>query len=205
MPQKAVQAKASSATLGGSRYFLRSWGSLKLRHIIFKGILLDAVVKFRHWSPRQTREFLLSKIAPTREDYERFSERQVMSKRDIDDYVEFLYHNDRETCATCPRKRILGVNDCRCAGVTRLYPIPTDMLLVSKRFRQDVLVAYSLVQQMVPEVIGTTRVQPSTFRPRGERCCKPGAVKQPNPLPKGFGEFSRDLIERSLYPSSPVC
>ncbi|KAF3092306.1 hypothetical protein TWF102_005461 [Orbilia oligospora] len=128
-----------------------------------------------------------------------------MSKRDIDDYVEFLYHKDRETCATCPQKRILGVNDCRRSGVTRLYPIPIDMLLVGKRFRQDVLVAYSLVQQMVPEVIGTTRVQPSTFRSRGERCCKPGAVKQPNPPPKGFNEFSRDLIERSLYPSSPVC
>ncbi|KAF3187007.1 hypothetical protein TWF788_002587 [Orbilia oligospora] len=212
MPHEAVQAKASSATKGGSRYFLRSWGESKfwelpseVRHIIFKGILLNAVVKFRHWSLRQTREFLLSKITPTREDYERFSEGQVMSKRDIDDYVEFLYHKDRETCATCPQEWILGANDCRCPAVTRLYPIPTDMLLVSKRFRQDVLVAYSLVQQMVPEVIGTAKVQPSTFRPRSERCCKPGAVKQPNPPPKGFNEFSRDLIERSLYPSSPVC
>ncbi|KAF3283576.1 hypothetical protein TWF132_010025 [Orbilia oligospora] len=198
-----LTSQDTSLDLGGESKFWEL--PSELRQIIFKGILLDAIVKLRHWSPRQTKDFLLSKITLTREDYEGFSERQVMSKRDIDDYVEFLYHKDREKCATCPQKRILGVNDCRCSGITRLYPIPTDMLLVSKRFRQDVLVAYSLVQQMVPEVIGTTRVQPSTFRSRGEWCCKPGAVKQPNPPPKGFNDFSRDLIERSLYPSSPVC
>ncbi|RVD83111.1 uncharacterized protein DFL_007512 [Arthrobotrys flagrans] len=212
MPPKRAKLGASSAIPAAPRYFLRSKKKSKYRELppetrqnILKGILLDSVVKFRHRSQKATRDYLLSKIALTKEDYEKFTEKQVMNERDIDDYVEFLYHQDCEACVTCPKKQVLGKNDCRCPAVTRLYPIPTNMLLVSKAFREDVLAAYHLVQQMATGIIESNKVPPSTFRSQCEWCYTPDAANRTPPPGKGFNNFSRDLIERSLYPSSPVC
>ncbi|KAK6510473.1 hypothetical protein TWF506_009579 [Arthrobotrys conoides] len=199
MPPKAILAGPLSE---GKKHFLRSGKNPKywdlppeLRQNILKGILLDSVVALRNWSRKETRNHLISKIALTREDYKKFSENLVMSKRDIDDYVGFLYHQDREACATCPKQRVLGADDCRCPAVTRLLPILTSMLLVSKSFREDTLAAYGLVQQMLTESIKSKRVQPSSFKPRCEGHHTPGGMNRPSPPKKGLNDFSRDLIE----------